>query len=176
MSPIQIEAPVSALKDLIRYVRSYGDMEQAEHGPWVRYEDVQRLLTPPVPQASKKRVSPALVMRIRRYLPYLGLYTSDIRALLDQVESIEAERPAPETTPPLSWVERNRLRTLIDNVWNEATESPEVPDTRWADRIIDKWLADQSPPKTSAPICPTCKTELAFVGDICWHCHPEART
>ena len=28
-------------------------------------------------------------------------------------------------------------------------------------------------PKTSAPICPTCKTQLAFEGDICGLCNPE---
>lgn len=35
-------------------------------------------------------------------------------------------------------VDRQRLRNLVDVVWNEATESTAVPDTPWADRLIDK--------------------------------------
>lgn len=34
--------------------------------------------------------------------------------------------------------DRQRLRELVDVVWNEATESTAVPDTPWADRMIDK--------------------------------------
>ncbi|GAB1836864.1 hypothetical protein MyNCGM121_36430 [Achromobacter xylosoxidans] len=34
--------------------------------------------------------------------------------------------------------DRQRLRELVDAVWNEATESTAVPDTPWADRLIDK--------------------------------------
>lgn len=34
--------------------------------------------------------------------------------------------------------DRERLRELVDVVWNEATESTAVPDTPWADRLIDK--------------------------------------
>lgn len=33
---------------------------------------------------------------------------------------------------------RQRLRALVDATWNEATESQTVPETAWADRIIDK--------------------------------------
>jgi hypothetical protein len=45
---------------------------------------------------------------------------------------------------PLTTEERNHLRNLVDDVWQEATESKEVPDYRWSDRIIDKWLAEQN--------------------------------
>ncbi len=31
---------------------------------------------------------------------------------------------------------RQQLRTLVDVVWNEATESTMVPSTKWADRLI----------------------------------------
>lgn len=34
--------------------------------------------------------------------------------------------------------DRQRLRELVDVVWNEATESTALPDTPWADRLIDK--------------------------------------
>lgn len=34
--------------------------------------------------------------------------------------------------------DRQRLRDLVDLVWNEATESTAVPDTPWADRMIDQ--------------------------------------
>lgn len=34
--------------------------------------------------------------------------------------------------------DRRQLRALVDVVWNEATESTAVPDTPWADRMIDK--------------------------------------
>ena len=33
---------------------------------------------------------------------------------------------------------RQSLRELVDVVWNEATESTAVPDTAWADRLIDR--------------------------------------
>ncbi|MGE8612769.1 MAG: hypothetical protein ACN6PF_10730 [Achromobacter veterisilvae] len=35
-------------------------------------------------------------------------------------------------------VDRQQLRDLVDVVWNEATESTAVPDTPWADRMIDQ--------------------------------------
>ncbi|OZI75544.1 hypothetical protein [Bordetella genomosp. 6] len=38
-------------------------------------------------------------------------------------------------------VDRQRLRDLVDVVWNEATESTAVPDTPWADRMIDRVFA-----------------------------------
>ncbi|CUJ01663.1 hypothetical protein [Achromobacter aegrifaciens] len=34
--------------------------------------------------------------------------------------------------------DRQRLRELVDVVWNEATASTEVPSTPWADRLIDR--------------------------------------
>jgi hypothetical protein len=40
---------------------------------------------------------------------------------------------------------RNQLLSLIDDVWQEATESTEVPDPRWADRIIENWIDNQKP-------------------------------
>lgn len=33
----------------------------------------------------------------------------------------------------------NKLRDLVDSVWNAATDSGQVPDTRWADEIINAW-------------------------------------
>ena len=45
--------------------------------------------------------------------------------------------------------DRQQLRALVDVVWNEATESTAVPDTPWADRLIDKVF--QSLP-ASAPV------------------------
>ncbi|WP_241130505.1 hypothetical protein [Achromobacter xylosoxidans] len=44
-------------------------------------------------------------------------------------------RAALESTPV---ADRQRLRDLVDAVWNEATESTAVPSTPWADRLIDK--------------------------------------
>jgi hypothetical protein len=38
--------------------------------------------------------------------------------------------------PPMS---RRALRTLVDLVWNEATQSTEVTETRHIDAIINKW-------------------------------------
>lgn len=98
-----------------------------------------------------------------------------LQALLREAYLTLMRQSVAETPAPLSWVERNRLRTLVDNVWNEATESPEVPDARCADRIIDKWLADQSPPKTSVPRCEKHGVELAWEGDGCWECSKEER-
>ncbi|MGE8629498.1 hypothetical protein [Achromobacter denitrificans] len=46
-------------------------------------------------------------------------------------------------------VDRQRLRDLVDVVWNEATESTAVPDTQWADRLIDKVFPAGS---ASAPV------------------------
>lgn len=39
---------------------------------------------------------------------------------------------------------REQLRLLIDLVWNEATESQEVPYTAWADEIIDRWQEQEN--------------------------------
>lgn len=33
----------------------------------------------------------------------------------------------------------NMLRDLVDMVWNQATESEQVPSTHWADEIIGNW-------------------------------------
>ncbi|MFY3630658.1 dATP/dGTP pyrophosphohydrolase domain-containing protein [Achromobacter xylosoxidans] len=65
----------------------------------------------------------------------------------DEVERIRGRGPAypytPNTAPPTPLASapvagRQRLRELVDVVWNEATESTAVPDTPWADRLIDK--------------------------------------
>ena len=45
--------------------------------------------------------------------------------------------------------DRQRLRELVDVVWNEATESTAVPDTPWADRLIEKVFPVRS---ASAPV------------------------
>jgi hypothetical protein len=37
---------------------------------------------------------------------------------------------------------RNKFRNLVDDVWQAATDSKQVPDHRWADAIIDKWAKD----------------------------------
>lgn len=37
---------------------------------------------------------------------------------------------------------RKFLRLLVDESWNECTESEEVPSTNWADRIIDRTWKD----------------------------------
>ncbi|MGY6271053.1 hypothetical protein ACXIUT_15280 [Achromobacter denitrificans] len=49
-------------------------------------------------------------------------------------------------------VDRQRLRDLVDVVWNEATESTAVPDTPWADRMIDKVFSSLP---ASAPVADT---------------------
>lgn len=36
-------------------------------------------------------------------------------------------------------ISQRDLRELVDLVWNEATESQQVPSTEWADRIISAW-------------------------------------
>ena len=58
----------------------------------------------------------------------------------------EAARAA-LASPPVA--DRQRLRELVDVVWNEATESTAVPDTQWADRLIDKVFPAGS---ASAPV------------------------
>ncbi|MGY6270857.1 hypothetical protein ACXIUT_14285 [Achromobacter denitrificans] len=53
-------------------------------------------------------------------------------------------------------VDRQRLHNLVDVVWNEATESTAVPDTPWADRLIDKVfpsLAASAPVAGEAVAC-----------------------
>ncbi|MFM9867093.1 hypothetical protein [Achromobacter xylosoxidans] len=52
-----------------------------------------------------------------------------IRVALDECSAALASAPV---------ADRQRLRELVDVVWNEATESTAVPDTPWADRLIDK--------------------------------------
>lgn len=38
----------------------------------------------------------------------------------------------------LTGLKQNKLRELVDLVWNTATESTEVPSTKWADELITK--------------------------------------
>lgn len=51
----------------------------------------------------------------------------------------EARRGAAQP-PGTTQSRRNRLRALIDDAWNAATESQQVPSIEWADEIIDKWI------------------------------------
>ena len=37
---------------------------------------------------------------------------------------------------------RQKFRNLVDDVWQAATDSQQVPDSRWADDIIDKWAKE----------------------------------
>lgn len=37
---------------------------------------------------------------------------------------------------------RNKFRNLVDDVWRAATDSTQVPDSRWADAIIDEWAKE----------------------------------
>lgn len=46
--------------------------------------------------------------------------------------------------------DRQRLRELVGAVWNEATESTQVPDTPWADRLIDKVFTSSAVSATGA--------------------------
>jgi hypothetical protein len=39
-------------------------------------------------------------------------------------------------------VSHDDLQKLVDLVWNEATESQEVPDYFWSDEIIENWISD----------------------------------
>lgn len=57
--------------------------------------------------------------------------------------------------------DRQRLRELVDVVWNEATESTAVPDTPWADRLIDKVFPSLA---ASAPVAGEA-TKLVVVPD-----------
>jgi hypothetical protein len=67
----------------------------------------------------------------------------EIRRVAKEMDEIfERAKAALAAQPELSAFERNRLRSLIDDAWNAATESEQVPSTKWADEIIDKWLAE----------------------------------
>ena len=57
--------------------------------------------------------------------------------------------PQPQSQSAAFGVTRNVLRFLVDVVWNEATESTAVPDTPWADRMIDKALRDATHPSAA---------------------------
>lgn len=39
---------------------------------------------------------------------------------------------------------RSILRKIVDESWRAATESSQVPSTKWADKIIDKVLQEES--------------------------------
>lgn len=58
-------------------------------------------------------------------------------------------------TPPSAQAERVSeervsLRNLVDDVWQAATDSKEVPSISWADELIDKWQASlRHAPQTS---------------------------
>lgn len=75
------------------------------------------------------------------------------RTLGEQLSSI-ADRPGKSVVldaPPHPDTARldklPALRDLVDRVWNEATESEQVPSTDWADRIITKWIDSHQEPK-----------------------------
>lgn len=54
---------------------------------------------------------------------------------------------------------RNHLLRLIDDVWQAATDSQEVPSVAWADELLDKWTGKQSlpaPPAEPSHKCPQC--------------------
>jgi hypothetical protein len=36
-------------------------------------------------------------------------------------------------------VTRKELQKLVDIIWNTATDSTEVPSTKWADSLVDQW-------------------------------------
>ncbi|KAK51366.1 hypothetical protein [Bordetella bronchiseptica] len=59
----------------------------------------------------------------------------------------ECRRAVSGASAPVA--DRHQLRALVDVVWNEATESTAVPDTPWADRLIDKVFPSLS---ASAPV------------------------
>lgn len=79
---------------------------------------------------------------------YLRVYgTKDEQLVLTQ-EAFQAYRAAggdtyqaqilyatPPPNTPVSW--RGYLRAIVDAAWQEATESGQVPSTKWADRIIE---------------------------------------
>jgi hypothetical protein len=50
-----------------------------------------------------------------------------------------------------------------------------VPNTEAECKRLGHIMRQLSSEKTSAPICPTCKTELAFEGDVCGLCLPVAQ-
>ncbi|SAI62958.1 phage protein [Bordetella trematum] len=65
---------------------------------------------------------------------------------------------------PAASADRQRLRDLVDVVWNKATESTAVPDTPWADRMIEKVFSSVAQPAASAE-------PVAFYKDgvLFWH-------
>lgn len=71
-------------------------------------------------------------------------YASDVEAIVRYVKQFESALPHPDTA------RRDKLpalRDLVDRVWNEATESEQVPSTEWADRIIKQWVDAHQEPK-----------------------------
>lgn len=66
---------------------------------------------------------------------YEGLFEGETERQRDRrLKWMKTMRPA---SAPVAFY-RQSLRDLVDVVWKEATESTAVPDTAWADRLIDK--------------------------------------
>ncbi len=89
----------------------------------------------------------------RDYFEAARALESELRQAVDALASAPAPKPWPVEEQPDGTVtpvdpadmgsapvavDRQRLRNLVDVVWNEATESTAVPDTPWADRMIDQ--------------------------------------
>ncbi|MDH0520828.1 hypothetical protein [Achromobacter xylosoxidans] len=83
-------------------------------------------------------------------------------------DEIERLRAALASAPV---ADRQRLRELVDVVWNEATESTAVPDTPWADRLIDKVFPSLA---ASAPVAGEAQPSRQTLLDAIWR-HGNAR-
>jgi len=66
--------------------------------------------------------------------------STELRYLRPRLEGTKAPTPPASAAPA-----RQQLRELVDLVWNEATESTAVPETPWADRLIDRVFGSAAP-------------------------------
>ncbi|MFE0784119.1 hypothetical protein [Serratia bockelmannii] len=86
---------------------------------------------------------------------YEGLFEGETERQRDRrLKWMKTVRPA---SAPVAFY-RQSLRELVDVVWNEATESTAVPDTAWADRLIDKVFPSVL---ASAPVAGDAQEDLA---------------
>jgi hypothetical protein len=69
--------------------------------------------------------------------PQIDIQQSEfLQAAIVEAMKWSASPPEQPAADPVTG--RDQLRKLVDIVWNEATESKQVPSTKWADRMIDR--------------------------------------
>lgn len=160
------------------YLKEWGDYDEAD-GLWVFSDTaLQHVLSchGAQPAASVEPLRAAADALMTAYRAKYGRVHGFIKLnapLRDEFTALStALYAAPVAAQAQPVPDRQRMRALVDLVWNEATESTTVPDTPWADRLIDKVFAAQaaSEPEQCYHRIADMKNENVASGFMCIDC------